>query len=271
MKVRMVPLDDIVLSGDNMREDVGEIDELSWSIRKKGVLQPLIINEIAGRFELIAGHRRLAAARRAGLAKVPCIVHKDLDEDERLDIMVHENVHRKALSPLEEGHAFEKLMSKGASRTDVGHRIGKSAFYVQVRLELLRLDEEIQQKVHKGELSVYKAVEVQRKPAGPKGQAGHKLDPNVRWQHYYMDRLTGWLEAGKVDLDDEETFNRLTLLSRALRALADRKASKGKGGGLPAGIKMCETCGTVVDVAECCAEHGDLCPKCKQEAHGEAA
>lgn len=269
MKVRMLPLDDIVLSGDNMREDVGEIDELSWSIRKKGVLQPLIINEIGGRFELIAGHRRLAAARRAGLAKVPCIVHAALTEDERLDIMVHENVHRKSLSPLEEAHAFEKLMSKGATQTEVGHRIGMSKFYVQVRVELLRCDEETQQKVHRGELSVYKAVDVNRKPRG--SDKRRVDDPNKRWQHHYIDRLVGWLEAGKVNLDDDETFKRLTLLSRALKALAERKTSKGQGGGLPAGVKMCETCGTVVDVEECCEEHGDLCGKCKAEAHGEAA
>lgn len=269
----MLTLDDIVLSGDNMREDVGEIDELSWSIRKHGVLQPLLINETDGRLELVAGHRRLAAARRAGLAKVPCVIRTGMTEDEVLDQMIHENVHRKSLSPLEEAHAFEKLMSKGATQTEVGHRIGKSKFYVQVRVELLRCDEETQQKVHRGEMSVYKAVDVNRKPSGPKGDAGHKLDGNVRWQHYYMDRLTGWLEAGKVDLDDDETFNRLTLLSRALKALAERKSSKAMGGGLPLpqGVRMCETCGTVVDVEECCDEHGDLCMKCKAEAHGEAA
>lgn len=267
MKVRMVPLDDIVLSGDNMREDVGEIDELSWSIRNKGVLQPLILNE-TDRLELIAGHRRLAAARRAGLKKVPCIVHRDLTEDERLDIMVHENVHRKSLSPLEEANAFRKLADKGATQAEIGHRIGKSAFYVQTRLALLQCDEETQQKVHRGELSIYKAVDVVRKPRG--SDKRRVDDPNKRWQHHYIDRLVGWLEAGKVNLDDDETFKRLMLLSRALKALADRK-SKRAAGGLPQGIKMCETCGTVVDVEECCEEHGDLCGKCKAEAHGEAA
>ena len=252
-----------------MREDVGDIDELAWSIRKHGVLQPILLTERKNGYLLVCGHRRVAASRRAGLTHVPAVV-KEMTEEERVEIMIVENVHRKYLSPLEEAHAFTKMMEKGSSQVKVGSRIGKSQMYVSNRLALLKCEEEVQQKVHKGELSLHKAINVNRIPREKNRENEKHRDPTERWQTYYIDRLIGWLEAGRI-ADDRVINDKLRLLGRALKAYAG-KGEKGKPvKGLPAGIKMCEGCGTVVDVKLRCECHGDLCEGCVAKVHEEDA
>lgn len=267
MKLR---IDDIVLSGNNMRDDVGDIDELSWSIRKHGILQPLLVRPCSDGYELVFGHRRLAAARRAGLAEVPVIV-KDLSDDEALEEMIVENVHRKHLSPLEEGWAFEKMVDKGLTQYEVASRIGKSQTYVSNRLKVLELEPELRDRVHKGEVPLLKALDANREHRLPGGRHKETRPGELRWQIYYVDRLINWMEAGRL-IDDDMLAERLILLSRALKAFAERGSTRSGGGAsLPPGIHMCEQCGTVVDVSECCDEHGELCPRCKEHEHGEAA
>lgn len=277
---RMVLIDDITLSGENMREDVGDIAELAESIRKHGILQPLLVTKRKRKYLLVCGHRRLAAARRAGLLKVP-IVARELTDDERLELMIVENVHRKHLSPLEEAHAFEKLMERGDTQDDVAARIGKSQTYVSFRISLLKCDEDIQQRVHKGELSLQRAIETTRDPYGPHAPKmsgeSNRAPANVRWQIYYIDRLVGWLETGRIPKDDN-VLERLILLGRALKAFSQRlaetkdpKRHDGDDPNIVANIPMCNHCGTVVGVGECCKEHGQMCETCKEEEHGEAA
>lgn len=280
----MVAIDEISLSGDNMREDVGDLDELAWSIRKHGILQPLLLTERKGVNLLVCGHRRLAAARRAGLDEVP-VVFQDLTEDERLELMLVENVHRKYLSPLEEAHAFKKMMGKlDLTQIDIASRVGKSQMYVSTRISLLSLPEDVQQKVHKGELSLYKAVGQTRTPNAR--TTGEKLrDGLERWYIYYIDRLVGWLEAGRIDIEDDVIFGKLELLSRTLKALPDRAPKfqkqhvhEGRSDGdyrdddpdIVAKVPMCNWCGTVVDVSRCCGPHGDLCTSCKARGHKAA-
>lgn len=276
-----IAIDDIRLSGDNMREDVGEIDELSWSIRKHGILQPLLVTKREGGYLLVCGHRRLAAARRAGLTEVPC-VEKDMTDDERFELMIVENVHRKHLSPLEEAHAFEKMIAGGALQVDIATRIGKSQMYVSARMSLLKCDPEIQQKVHKGELSLYKAIDETRSRYTPRPDRDQG-DRTLRWQIYYIDRLVGWLEAGRIDLQDGAIFDRLSLLSRTLKALPDRarlvegSAGFGHDDGEPdeddphilENTPMCNRCGTVKGyIRKCCDDHDqELCPPCVEETH----
>lgn len=266
--VTYVPIDKVRLSGDNMREDVGEIEELEWSIRKHGILVPLLVTERKGHLLLVGGHRRLAAARRAGLQDVP-VVSKEMTEEERLELMLTENIHRKHLSPLEEAHAFEGFIKKGQTQMEIGSRIGKSQVYVSNRMLLLNCDPDVQRKVHRGELALTRAIDPLRVRRSGGGHNEHKDDGEQRWQLYYIDRLVGWLETGRIR-DDEEIASKLQLLGRTLKAFVDRAASE-ISKSLPAGVHMCDRCGTVVGVSDCCKEHGELCEECKDEAHGEAA
>lgn len=258
-----VPIAQLSVSGDNMREDVGDLVELADSITRYGILQPLVVEAEAGGFAVVCGHRRLAAARRAGLKEIPVVV-RELSDDERLALMIVENVHRKHLSPLEEAHAFEKLGERGMSQREVAETIDKSQSYVAYRIKLLSLPEDIQQQVHRGEISLQKAIGYDKRGLR-EGRPPDKRDPDQKWQVFYIDKLVKWLEAGRIDLDDDRIFKRLRLLGEAVDAFRSRLTPAGD---IIAGIKMCHDCGSVVGIERCCDEHPDLvCASCGEQRH----
>lgn len=120
--------------------DATDIEQLAASIRAHGVLQPLLVTPDR---VVVAGHRRLAAARLAGLTEVPAVTHA-VGEREQLELMLVENLQRRDLSPLQEAHAFRRLLDGDATQADVGRRLGVPAATVQQRLLILRLDPEVQ-------------------------------------------------------------------------------------------------------------------------------
>lgn len=263
-----VPIDDIHLSGENMRDDVGDLVELSKSISEHGILQPLLVSDTTGSLLLVCGHRRLAAARRANLKEVPVIV-RTLEDHERLSLMVAENVHRRHLSPIEEGKAFQRLTDEGYTQYEVADLICKSQTYVSNRLKLLTLPKRVQNRVHDGKLAILKALDAERERYVPREGRHDGRDVETKWQAFYVDKLLKWLEGGSLNLNDDDLIRRLGLLHRALAALTKRLEKKQRK--LPVGVHMCELCGTVVGVKRCCKEHGELCDDCKQGAHRGAA
>jgi ParB family chromosome partitioning protein len=138
----------------NPRRNLGsaDIDQLAESIAAHaslgGILQPLLVTSDG---IVVAGHRRLAAARRVGLAEVPVIV-RDLSIVEQLEIQLTENLQRADLSPIEEGLAYAHLLEAGSTLAGIARRVGVPASRVRERLALLDLDERIQEHVHTGEL-----------------------------------------------------------------------------------------------------------------------
>lgn len=137
-----------------------ELEELSASIREHGVLQPLLVARKPlepgqpERFEIIAGERRWRSAQRAGLATVPCIIHDDLTERERLEISLVENLQRKDLNPIEEGRAYLRLYTEfGLLHEEIAKRVGKSRPAVSNTIRLLDLPELIQASLIKGEIN----------------------------------------------------------------------------------------------------------------------
>lgn len=121
--------------------DPQELSELAESIRTHGVLQPLIVTngEQAGQFVLIAGERRLLAARQAGLERVPVLV-REASDLERLELALIENVQREDLSPLEAAEAFRQLSEEfGLSHEEIAARVAKSRTAVTNTLRLLKL------------------------------------------------------------------------------------------------------------------------------------
>jgi len=122
-----------------------ELDELTASIREHGVLQPLIVTEgtKAGEYVLIAGERRLQAARLAGLASVPVLVRQATDQ-QRLELAIIENVQRSDLSALEEAEAYRQLAEDfDLSHEDIAVKVGKSRVAVTNTLRLLKLPDSI--------------------------------------------------------------------------------------------------------------------------------
>jgi ParB family chromosome partitioning protein len=143
-----VPLDDVDPNPRQPRSefDHRELEELSASIAVLGILQPLLVRpKSEGRYELIAGERRLRAARLAGLAVVPVLV-VDTDEQGSLERAIVENVHRSNLNPIEEAAAYRQLIDEGGlTQEELGGRLGKNRVTVTNSLRLLELPTTVQQ------------------------------------------------------------------------------------------------------------------------------
>ncbi len=155
-ELRTVPIEAIVPSPFQPRRRFSEeeLAELAASIRARGILQPLLVREIAPEtYELVAGERRLRAARMAGLAEVPVLV-KNLSDEEALSVALIENLQREDLNPLEEAEGYRRLMEEfGFSQEEVAQKVGKDRSTVANALRLLRLPEEIQEDLWEGRLS----------------------------------------------------------------------------------------------------------------------
>ncbi len=128
--------------------------ELADSIRQKGVLQPVLVEEGPdGRYTIVAGERRYRAAKLAGLEKIPVIVGR-FAEEEKLEIALIENVQREDLTPIEEAKAYRQLMDMtGAGQEQVAAKVGKDRSAVANSLRLLKLPEDMQKAIGAGEMS----------------------------------------------------------------------------------------------------------------------
>ena len=129
------------------------IRELAASIKEVGILQPLVVRPTPGGFELIAGERRLRAAKEAGLERVPVLI-RQAAEDESMELALVENLQRENLSPLETATAYQALMDGfGLTRERLARRLGKSRAAVTNTLRLVQLPESIQALLNDGKLS----------------------------------------------------------------------------------------------------------------------
>lgn len=131
-----------------VRFDFNELEGLACSIRSNGMLQPINVRALEdGCFELISGERRLRAARMVGMTKIPCVVMNVSDEQSALFAII-ENVQRQNLDFFEEAAAIEKLMTvHGLSQEEIARKLGKAQSTLSNKLRLLRLPEEMRDKI----------------------------------------------------------------------------------------------------------------------------
>jgi ParB family chromosome partitioning protein len=136
------------------RFDEASLKELADSIRTTGVIQPLLVRRVGpGDHQLVAGERRLRAARMAGLAKVPVIV-KELEDRAMLEVALVENVQREDLNPIDEAKAYQALIDKvGLTHDQLSERVGKQRATITNSLRLLGLPPEVMDMVSRGTLS----------------------------------------------------------------------------------------------------------------------
>ena len=140
------------------------LEELAESIAEHGILQPLSVREVRGRYQLISGERRLRAARMAGLATVPCIVVDASDTESALLALV-ENLQRRDLDFMEEAVALRRLIVQhGLSQEEAARKVGKSQSAVANKLRLLKLSPEVLEVVKQGSLSERHARSLLRLP-----------------------------------------------------------------------------------------------------------
>ncbi len=151
-----VPLSALRPNPGQPRKDFADarLQELADSIRQKGVLQPVLVEEDgSGRYTIVAGERRYRAAKLAGLAKIPVIVGR-FAEEEKLEVALIENVQREDLTPIEEAQAYRRLMDMGGlGQEQVAAKVGKDRSTVANSLRLLKLPEEMQVAVGRGDMS----------------------------------------------------------------------------------------------------------------------
>lgn len=125
--------------------DEDALTELAESIKQFGIIEPLVVVKRKGYYELIAGERRWRAARLAGLKEVPVVI-KDFSEQEIVEIALIENIQREDLNPIEEAHAYERLINEfNLKQDEVAERVSKSRTTITNSLRLLKLTDEVQQ------------------------------------------------------------------------------------------------------------------------------
>jgi ParB family chromosome partitioning protein len=146
-KVVYLNVADIERSPYQPRENFPEekLGELIASIREKGVIQPILVRSTSeGRYELIAGERRLRAANSLSMQHIPALI-KDVDDVDALELSLIENIQREELNPLEEAHAFKRLCDEfGFTQEQIGQAIGKDRSTIANTMRLLLLPKSIQ-------------------------------------------------------------------------------------------------------------------------------
>jgi len=148
-------LDDIIPNRFQPREvfDEKALKELAVSIKEHGVIQPIIVRNVNGKYEIIAGERRYKASALAGLTKIPAIV-RDLDDKESSKVALLENLQRKNLNPIEEARTYQKILEiDQMTQEELAKTMGKSQSAVANKLRLLSLSGDVQEALLKEEIS----------------------------------------------------------------------------------------------------------------------
>lgn len=154
-KIQNLKIIDIEPNKDQPRKnfDSESIDELAESIKRYGVIQPIIVSKKGNYFEIVAGERRWRASKKAGLSEIPCIVRQQ-DEKTNKEIALIENIQRQDLNPIEKARGFRQLMDEyGMTQMQLSEIIGISRSAVANTVRILNLDERVIQLAINGELT----------------------------------------------------------------------------------------------------------------------
>lgn len=174
-------VDEIQPSPFNPRKHFAEgaIAELANSIRQVGVQQPVIVRVVAGEFELVFGHRRLKAAKLAGLTEIPAI-EREYSDDQVLEVQIVENSQREDVHPLDEADGFKALIDRGYTIARIADRIGRTPAFVAARLQLVQLCKKGREIYDAGNMSLGAAIAIARVPAKLQIEVIDHLQPEWR-------------------------------------------------------------------------------------------
>jgi len=153
--IRQIPVDQIVRNPEQPRKyfDEEQLNELKESILAHGVLEPIIVRPVEGRYELVVGERRWRAAQLAGLSTIPASV-RPLSDKEAMELALVENLQREDLNPIEEAEAYRRLMEEfEMTQEQVAERVGKKRSTVANRMRLLEIEPELRAEIAAGRLS----------------------------------------------------------------------------------------------------------------------
>ncbi len=176
---RMISIEEIKPNPNQPRKQFGDLTELVQSIKEKGILEPILVRNYEGHFQIIAGERRFQASKVAGLQHLPCI---EIDVDNRgvLEISLIENLQRKDLTPFEEAAAIHGLSEQFRyTHEEIAKKLSKSRTVITEALSLNRMPEEIQERCRQADInSKSMLLQIVRQP-------------NLQEMHAMIDRITG--------------------------------------------------------------------------------
>ena len=211
-ELRDLPVDRLLV-GDDVRldEEPEALADLAESIAENGVIQPLVVRAAGDDWEVIAGRRRLAAARMVETDIVPCVI-RDLDDDRAFDVTLAENLHRRELSWIEVALAYERLRNRGLQGREIAALVGKHESHVSQVLKLLTLPQELQGRVHRREINYKAALATRSKPempgafgnTGPYDSAESDAAMATHWCRRHTRLLTGIVQVIKHKGDVNE-------------------------------------------------------------------
>ena len=215
--------------------DEEKLLELTRSIEQHGILQPIIVRPKGAAYELVAGERRLRAAKNAGLKQVPVVI-KTLSDREMMEIALIENLQREDLNPLEEAEAYQRLMEEFSyTQEQLAERVGKSRSAVANTMRLVALHHEVRQEIVNGNLTEGHARAILALPLEKQPEAARKviaLGLSVR----ETERLAGQVQKKAVRSPKKKAFrdDYIIALEERLRdkcctSVSVRMSNKGMG------------------------------------------
>lgn len=143
-EIKNIKTSEIESHPSNPRKDLGDLTELTESIKKNGIMQNLtVIPKEGGGYRALIGHRRLAAAKAAGIEEVPAIVLEGTTEREQVGIMLEENIQRNDLTVIEQAEGFQMMLDLGETEQSIAEKTGFSRSTIRRRLEIAKLDTEL--------------------------------------------------------------------------------------------------------------------------------
>ncbi|MFC0314511.1 ParB/RepB/Spo0J family partition protein [Gordonia phosphorivorans] len=159
---KFLNLDQIEFHPRNLRRSVGDVTGLAATIRAQGVLQSVLVVPHDGKYRLLAGHRRVTAARKAGLTQIPATVNHSMIDDEaaQIAVMLTENRDRESLTPDEEATGVQEMLDIGESVATIAKRVGWSKTKVRARVKIAALPEEVRGKLNDHTVSISDAIVV---------------------------------------------------------------------------------------------------------------
>lgn len=201
IKFEQIELSKIEISANNPRKNIDQeaLSELAQSIKTHGVLQPIVVlqNQAPGQqkpYTVLCGERRYRAAKIAGLAEIPAIIRRDIDNTiDQTEMALAENLQREDLSPLEEMAVFNTIISDYTSTIDeIAQRFGKSTAYIKGRLMLQKLSGDFQKLLQESFISLTIAQELCR--------YSNEVQGAVYDNHYAADSQQSWIGRGNREV-----------------------------------------------------------------------
>jgi ParB family transcriptional regulator, chromosome partitioning protein len=140
---RLVKIEELDPNPNQPRQVMGDLSELMASIAEKGIIEPIVVRQRGGRFQIVAGERRYQAAVQVGLREIPIVI-REVDDDEIIEIALIENIQRKDLTPFEEAEALQSLATRCSyTHEDMARRLGKSRTSITESLSLNNMPDEV--------------------------------------------------------------------------------------------------------------------------------